>query len=621
MMKFKKSYAFLIAGLLCVATGVGIYNAGPSVEPVKAGEGDIYNIVTSADQLVAGDSYIIVSNGPSSKFIMADQGNTKYRYRVGLPTANLSGSGENQQISWFDGNGGVSDEALGDHFVEFILGGEEGKWILQDSETQNYLRLDADGNNLNSGESAEWSITIDTDFVANISPNNYSARSIKYNSSSPRFACYKASSKQTDVVLYRKAGATIGGEPSVTISGMTSGYEGSNIELSAQTRNFTGTEFTYAWSVAEDDAELVSLTNETTSEVTVDLLKEGTATINLTVTSGEESASTFIDVAISSVLSVSEAKQLKDNTTTYVKGLVYAQYGDSFYIADEDGTGMQLFTYNDLGITVGEEVLVRGTLDTYNEGKQLSDPEIITHEDSDKAVTPKTVTYDELENSLINDYILIENMVWHKGAASATNICFYEDGNSSNELVLYNHSSNSADYEGALTTAMSTWQQDVTTVTLAGVYGVYKDTLEIFLTSTTTYEVDKVDTFARSFIANLKCDETGQTAPSVEEWNTLAEEFALLSEEEKALFKQETSDNELINAATEKYDYILGKYTDETYTNFMERAITPSPVNSGLAPVFNQTNNIIIIVSVCVLAISAIGVFIVISKKRKEIKK
>lgn len=620
MMKFKKPYAFLVAGLLCVATGVGIYNAGPSVEPVKAGEGDIYNIVTSADQLVAGDSYIIVSNA-SSKFIMANQGHTNYRYRVGLPTDNLSGSGENQQISWFDGNGGASGAALGDHFVEFVLGGEEGKWTLQDSETQNYLRLDTDGNNLNSGESAEWSITIGTDFVANISPNSYPTRSINYNSSSPRFACYKSTSNQADVVLYRKANAAIGGEPSVAISGATTGYEGSDIVLTAQTRNFTGTEFTYAWSVAEDDAELVSLTNETTSEVTVNLLKEGTATINLTVTSGEEVATASIDVTISSVLTVSEAKLLKDDTTTYVRGIVYAQYGDSFYIADEDGTGMQLFTYNDLGIAVGEEVVVTGTISTYNEGKQLNNPEIITHEVSDKVVTPKTVTYNDLENSLVNDYILIEDMVWHSGAASATNIYFYENGNSSNELVLYNHSSNSADYEGALTTAMSTWQQDVTTVTLAGVYGVFKDTLEIFLTSATTYEVDKVDTFARSFIANLTCDPTGQTAPSVEEWNTLAEEFALLSEEEKALFKQETSDNELINAATEKYDYILGKYTDETYTNFMERTITPSPVNSGLAPVFNQTNNIIIIVSVCVLAISAIGVFIVISKKRKEIKK
>lgn len=594
---FKKTYAFLAAGLLALATGATIVSVKPVVESAKAAN-TMTDTIVANDLNATGNSYVDFAG------VVKESGAT---YAGQSATSNNA-----IQLRSKNSNSGIVSTKSGGNIRKISV-----DW---NSNTSNKRVLDVYGSTEPFTQATE---------LYNIKSPVEKIGSINY-SDTPNYLDISdnweyVGVRSNDGAMYLNSISfeweAISTEASVAILGETNGLSGDSLTLSASTRNFTGTEFTYAWSVAEDDAELISLTNETTSEVTVNLLKEGTATINLTVTSGEESASTSIDVAISSVLSVSEAKQLKDNTTTYVKGLVYAQYGDSFYIADEDGTGMQLFTYNDLGITVGEEVLVRGTLDTHNEGKQLSNPEILTHEVSDKVVTPKTVTYDELENSLINDYILIENMVWHNGAASAENIYFYENGNSSNELVLYNHSSNSADYEGALTTAMSTWQEDVTTVTLAGVYGVYKDTLEIFLTSATTYEVDKVDTFARSFIANLTCDQTGQTAPSVEEWNTLAGEFALLSEEEKALFKQEPSDNELINAATEKYDYILGKYTDETYTNFMERAITPSPVNSGLAPVFNQTNNIIIIVSVCLLSLTTIAVFMVIYKKRKEIKK
>ena len=595
---FKKTYAFLAAGLLALATGAAIVSVKPVVESAKAAN-TITDKIVADDLNATGNSYVDFSD------VVKESGATY---------AGQSATSHNAiQLRSSNSNSGIVSTKSGGNIRKISV-----DW---NSNTSNKRVLDVYGSTEPFTQATE---------LYNIKSPVEKIGSINY-SSTPNFL--EISENWEYVGVRSNSGAmylnsisfeweAISTEASVAILGETNGLSGDSLTLSASTRNFTGTEFTYTWSVAEDDTELVSLTNETTSEVTVDLLKEGTATINLTVTSGEESASATFDINILGVLSVKEAKETIDvGNTAYVRGIVFAEYGASVYIADEDGTGMQLYSRDDLGVNVGEEVVVTGTMATYNNGLQLSNPEILSHEVTSKTVTPKTVTYDELENSLINDYILIENMVWHSGAASAENIYFYENGNSSNELVLYNHESNSADYEGALTTAMSTWQEDVTIVTLAGVYGVYKDTLEIFLTSATTYEVDKVDTFARSFIANLTCDKTGQTAPSVEEWNTLAEEFALLSEEEKALFKQETSDNELINAATEKYDYILGKYTDETYTNFMERTITPSPVNSGLAPVFNQTNNIIIIVSVCVLAISAIGVFIVISKKRKEIKK
>ena len=619
MMKFKKSYAFLFAGVLALSVGAGLLHTMPETSPVKAAEGDVYNIVTSEADLVAGDSYLIARiNTSGMGYVMADQGNTGYRYRVGLPTSNLLGSGESRQITWYDGNGGASGAALGDHFVEFVLGGESGKWTFQDSETNAYLVLNSNGNNIHSSTGADsngWSITINpSSYEATISPNNFSDRSINYNSSSPRFACYKPSSNQQSVTLFRKSTAVVS-SPTVNVSGTTAGMVGAEVELTAVTQGFSSEEYVYNWTVAEGSEALISLANETAQTVTVSLNNVGTATINLEVTAGEETANTSVAITINDVLTVAEAKALEDGTNAYVRGIVYAKYGSSYYIADSDGAGMQLFTYSTLNVNLGDQIVVNGETDTYNSAKQLANPVIMSTEATGQTVTPKTVTYDDLNDDLLSDYIAIENMVWHSGAASTTNIHFYENGDSSKDLVLYNHSSNSADYESALATAMTDWQEDVTTVTLTGVYARFNQTLEINLTSASTYEVDKVETFARSFLANLTCDPDGVTAPSTEEWNALADEFALLSEEEKAVFTTGEGASQVVNEAIAKYDYVMDKYGDSTYTNFMNRTLTEN-VN-GVVPAVDQTNNIIIIVSVCVLALSAIAVFVIVYRRKR----
>lgn len=616
MMKFKKSYAFLFAGVLALSVGAGLLHTMPETSPVKAAEGDVYNIVTSETDLVAGDSYIIAYINSSGSYVMANQGNTNYRYRVGLPTSNLLGSGDSRQITWYDGNGGATGAAIGDRFAEFVLGGETGKWTLQDSETNKYLALTANSNHLYSNDTDDngWSITIDgSSYEANISPNKYTSRRIQYNSNKnqERFATYTGT--QNDVMLFRKSTAAVT-SPTVNVSGTTAGMVGAEVELTAVTQGFSSEEYVYNWTVAEGSEALVSLTNETTKTVTVSLNDAGTATINLEVTAGEETANTSVAITINNVLTVAEAKALEDGKDVYVRGIVYAKYGSSYYIADSDGTGMQLYAYT-LNVNLGDQIVVNGETDSYKDAKQLANPVIMSTEATGQTVTPKTVTYEELNDNLLSDYIAIENMVWHSGAASAANIHFYENGDSSKDLVLYNHSTNSADYESALAAAMTDWQEDVTTVTLTGVYAKYNQTLEINLTSATTYEVDKVETFARSFLANLTCDPDGVTAPKTEEWNALAAEFALLSEEEKAVFTTGEGASQVVNEAIAKYDYVMDKYGDSTYTNFMNRTLTEN-VND-IVPTVDQTNNIIIIVSVCVLALSAIAVFVIIYRRKR----
>lgn len=620
---FKKVSALLLGLTMLGGVFGGALLARDPGGVVNAAAGDIYKVVTSEADLAAGDTIIFVTN-PSSgnRFIMANQGHDNYRYRVQLPSANLTGSGAGMEISWFDGNGGLTseDKAVGINLVEFTLGGTSGAWTFQDTETNQYLALTANANNLHSSSTAaDWTISFSstTATTATVSPTSHPDRAIKYNPSSPRFATYTGG--QTDIALFKKAEATT--EPTVTISGSANGAVGDVVELTANLRHFTETELTYAWAVAEGSDGLVTLTGEDSATATATLVAAGDATINLTVSGATETASASITINIQDILTVTAAKELPDGQQPYVRGIVYAKYGASFYIADEDGTGMQLFTHSDLGITVGEEVVVTGTLDTYNEGRQLGNPVIVSKEVTEKVVTPKVLTHAELDNKYVNDFIAVENMVWHSGAASATNIYFHEEGDSTKELVLYNHSSNSADYEGALTTAMANWEADVTTVTLAGVYGVYRTTLEIFLTSVTTYEIDAVDTFARKFLATELCD-NGVTEPDTALWAELKTTFDTLDAEEQAVLREATGNEQgnVVERAMRRYDYIIEKYGADRYENFIAREITPA--SNVVDNFFGSNDNltIILVVTITLVSLSILIGFRFYLNKRKSNK-
>lgn len=482
-----------------------------------------------------------------------------------------------------------------------------------------------------SEPSSQLTITYDTDLSrTSIVSSAGAAKYFVFNNMSgqDRFRfmkndCSGASSGNTSyrpVQLYKKVEVVVT-DPIVTIAGETSGAVGDVVTLTATTMNFTETELTYSWTVATGGEELVKLTNADTAEVTVEFIKSGEVTINLAVSGTTESAENSVTITIQDILTVTAAKDLADNQKVYVRGIVYAQYGNSFYIADEDGTGMQLYTYSDLGIAVGEEVVVTGTLGTYNEGRQLNNPVIISHEATEKVVTPKVLTHAELDNKYVNDFIAVENMVWHSGAASELNIYFHEEGDSAKELVLYNHDKNSAAYAGALTTAMANWEADVTTVTLAGVYGVYETTLEIFLTSVTTYEIDAVDTFARKFLATELCD-NGVTEPDTALWAELKTKFEALNEEEKAVLRGATGNEQgnVVEQAMARYDYIIEKYGAERYDNFIAREITPA--SNVVDNFFGSNDNltIILVVAITLVSLSILIGFRFYLNKRKSNK-
>lgn len=87
---------------------------------------------------------------------------------------------------------------------QVILGGQEGAYTLYDATAKAYLSLTSDKNKLHNSDeansqNAQWTITV-SGGLASIQNNAYKNRTIQYNASSPRFACY--TNGQQPVALY-----------------------------------------------------------------------------------------------------------------------------------------------------------------------------------------------------------------------------------------------------------------------------------------------------------------------------------------------------------------------------------------------------------------------------------
>lgn len=145
---------------------------------VREPETVTFRKVSSTDELVAGKRYVLV-NEDKQKVI-----------------------GEYYNLHFKVNDATISDERveLEEGAANFLtLGGTEGAWTFATSiETGQYVALTTDANYLESGssataESAQWTITFDENGNALIKSNKFEGRYINYNSSQPRFACYKSS--------------------------------------------------------------------------------------------------------------------------------------------------------------------------------------------------------------------------------------------------------------------------------------------------------------------------------------------------------------------------------------------------------------------------------------------
>lgn len=166
--------------------------------PSEAGEDTgLYELVNTEAALEAGHKYIIVA--PKKKdsedyCALSAQGDGKQN-DIRLPADVVV---DRNTVQTETGAEGLP--------YALTLGGTAGEWTLCDEVGGTYLCLTASANKLHSqatasGKEAKWTITFSGD-NAHIVNADKDTRRIRYNSSSPRFACYTGS--QLDVSLYKQ---------------------------------------------------------------------------------------------------------------------------------------------------------------------------------------------------------------------------------------------------------------------------------------------------------------------------------------------------------------------------------------------------------------------------------
>ena len=146
-----------------------------------------YQLVTSADQLVAGRTYLIV-NVANGKALGTTQNNN------------------NRSASDVTIEGNVIP-SINNTVCELTLGGSTGAWTFKDGNN-GYLYAAGGGNYLRTqstlSDMGRWHITINNGVAAIVSNGNDTQNTIMFNpnGSNPIFSCY--SSGQQDVCLFRR---------------------------------------------------------------------------------------------------------------------------------------------------------------------------------------------------------------------------------------------------------------------------------------------------------------------------------------------------------------------------------------------------------------------------------
>ena len=152
-----------------------------------------YQLVTSADQLVAGRTYLIVNVANGKALGTTQNSNNRSASDVTI---------ENDIISTIDNT-----------VCELTLGGSTGAWTFFDagwgnnggylyaaSSSANHLKTQG-SNNANG----QWSITIGENGTATLAAQGSNSHNLlKYNNQSVIFSCYASGSTQLDVCLFRR---------------------------------------------------------------------------------------------------------------------------------------------------------------------------------------------------------------------------------------------------------------------------------------------------------------------------------------------------------------------------------------------------------------------------------
>lgn len=406
-------------------TATDSYNAGSkdfTVTVIAAIPSTVYEKVTDANQLVAGNKYILV----------AEENNKA----MGVVNGNIRNSVD---VKISDNKVSITDEDV----TVLTLGGISGAWTFLASDNSEYLAYSGSSNQVHSNadataDASKWKITENFELESAA----VSGRVLKYNSGSPRFACY--ASGQKTAVLFVKEGSTVStkADPGFSFSASTAeanvGEEftaptfsnPNNVAVTFESSN------TAVATVDESGNVTIVAAGETTitasSEETDDYLA-GTASYTLAVTDPNAPGTENNPYTVAQALEAIDA--LADNgysaTEVYIKGIVsgiksidVTKYERAQYYISDDGTETdQLLVYN--GYYLGE-----GVAFTANDQIQVGD-EVVVYGKLQKYVKNGTTTPEVAQNNYLVSldrpnqpkyYVVGYHNNWDNGAAVTENL-------------------------------------------------------------------------------------------------------------------------------------------------------------------------------------------------------
>ena len=374
-----------------------------------------YVKVTSEADLTAGSQYLIVCERDAGNQAMAGQKASNYR-------GNVEVSMSNNSITTAVAT--TATEATLP--FEITLEGNAEAWTLYDAVSNMYLRLNSDGNNLNSGDSYNWTISI-SDGNAVITPSTFPARTICYNASSPRFACYKASSNQQAIQLYKKQEADPSA-PTISLQPGSLNLSTTPNNAATETITVTGTNLTsdVTVTISGENADLFEADASTLTAS--EIMAEGGKELTITYTPTEAGIHTAtlslssedLTAPVTATLNGVATKEVANLAALYndyekpneaqvykVTGDVVVTHKDSYqnriWVQDaeqEAGKSIILFGCKDFGysdLNVGDVLNgIEGTLDNYYGLLELKPTQTMTASSTGHAIYVDTVSIADL---------------------------------------------------------------------------------------------------------------------------------------------------------------------------------------------------------------------------------
>lgn len=169
------------------------------------------------------------------------------------------------------------------------------------------------------------------------------------------------------------------------------------------------------------------------------------------------------------------------------------------------------------------------------------------------------------------------------------------------------------------------------TIYTLGTYGIYSTFGSVDLNQyTDDYEVEFISAdaatasgFGEAFMESINCDATGNTAPTFNDsitWEDFENVYTKFSITHQNQLKSaaDVENGTTVEKAMHRYDYMIGKYGEATFPDFIGRNPTPlTKVGFSLFSEVSQTSMTAIIVILTLVGVTSIGVIVTL-KKRKE---